>query len=141
MPTTFTCAPRTDLRARRHLQGGEVDHVRRLALEQRAHVVGPRHVGRDERDPAQLVRCEQRGHAPVVRACVRGDDLHALVDEPAQDPRADAAVGAGDEEPLAHAATTGFCNGATPPTVTSTTSPGGARPAGRGKCRPRPASP
>ena len=97
--------------------------MRRPVLEQRAHLVRPGHVCADERDPVPLLRSEQGRDAMVVRARVRGHDVHALVDELPQDPRPDAAEGAGEEKPLAHAAVTGLASGGTPSTVTSTTSP------------------
>ena len=96
-----------------------MDHVRRLVLEERGDLVGPRDVELDEPDPAALLGLEQRRDAAVVRGVVRRDDLDALADELPQHPGADAAVGAGDEEALAHAATTGFESGGAPSTAIS----------------------
>ena len=113
MPTTFTCAPRT----------GSARHAGTCRAARWITCVGSRSnsartsSGRDTSAGTNAIRLSSSGASSAATrrssaACVRGDDLHALVDEPAQDPRADAAVGAGDEEPLAHAATTGFWSGA-----------------------------
>ena len=90
------------IRAReRDLEGGEVDHVRDPVLVERpldGRQVGD--VAGDERGGRELVVGHDLGQPASVAAEIVGNDRNALADQRSDRPRADAAEGAGDEEPL-----------------------------------------
>ena len=90
----------------RHLQRGEVDHVRDLVLRERPlELLQVGDVAADEGDLLDLVgRRDQLEPVPVVAEVVR-DDGDALADEQRRRPGPDAAERAGDEEPVAHVLT------------------------------------
>ena len=88
-------------RAERELQAGQVDQVGDAAVgHQGGHVAAAGHVEFGEFEPVVGLSLGDEPETAQVRAQVGGHDRHALVEQQPQRPRADAARGAGDQEPL-----------------------------------------
>ncbi len=102
VPITFTAAPTRGVRAaERDLQAGEVDDARR-AGQRRDHrgAVGDVAVAARDAVGVELPQAVAGRAGEVER-----DDILALVQQPADNPCADATPGARDDVSLAHGAT------------------------------------